>query len=89
MAAETFSQGCAGCGLLIDLQWDNGVILPGDVVLAADVVFHAHCWDAAIKEHPLGLAPHPALIARPEGRASFRTPYGATFSPPQAGRREF
>ncbi len=34
-----------------------------------------------------GAAPHPALIARPEGRASFWTPYGATFSP-LAGRRE-
>jgi hypothetical protein len=29
---------------------------------------------------------HPAAIARPEGRASFRTPYGATFS--RKGRRE-
>jgi very-short-patch-repair endonuclease len=35
-----------------------------------------------------GVAPHPAPIARPEGRASFRTPYGATFSPPEAGGRE-
>ena len=30
---------------------------------------------------PLGQwpTPHPAPIARPEGRASFRTPYGAAF----------
>ena len=30
-------------------------------------------------------SPHPAPIARPEGRASFRTPYGATFSPREKG----
>ena len=35
-----------------------------------------------------GAAPHPAPIARPEGRASFRTPYSATFFPPEAGGRE-
>ena len=30
--------------------------------------------------------PHPAK-ARPEGRASFRTPFGATFSPREKERR--
>jgi hypothetical protein len=34
----------------------------------------------AKRSAPCGASPRPAPIARPEGRASFRTPYGATFS---------
>jgi hypothetical protein len=35
-----------------------------------------HCGSLWCK----GEGPHPASITRPEGRASFWTPYGATFS---------
>lgn len=36
---------CGGCGLPVVTYWVVNGLIPGDYVLAGDLVFHPKCWD--------------------------------------------
>ena len=45
---------CASCALPVETFWapGNRGLISGSFVLVADWVYHNHCWDKQLKEHP-------------------------------------
>lgn len=45
---------CPGCGRIVKLRLNLGVVSDPEYTLIADWVYHSECWEKQIEKFPMG-----------------------------------